>query len=148
MKRIYIEREKCQGCLTCMFVCMNVHRKDQGVVEDLPFDSGIESRNYSTFAGKYSTPVICRHCSDPECVATCMSGALHKDPKSGHVNYDPDRCGQCFMCVMCCPYGLPRPDRGAGTQVIRCHFCSGIAQGPSCAQACPSGALSVQGVPE
>ena len=122
---------------------MNVHRDKPGHVNDLQLFSGIESRNYNTLAGNYSTPIICRHCDVPECVATCMSGALQKHPKSNHVIYDKAQCGQCFMCVMSCPYGLPRPDIESRTEVIRCHFCIGIAEGPSCAASCPVGTLSV-----
>ena len=34
------------------------------------------------------TPIFCRHCDQPECVMSCMSGALSKDPETGHVQYD------------------------------------------------------------
>jgi carbon-monoxide dehydrogenase iron sulfur subunit len=80
LKRIYIEREKCLGCLTCVYICMNVHRKDRGDLDTLPFFTDIESRGYISYSDGYSTPIYCRHCDDPECVATCMSGALQKKP--------------------------------------------------------------------
>jgi carbon-monoxide dehydrogenase iron sulfur subunit len=146
LKRIFIEREKCEACFTCMVVCLNVHRKEPGNIDDLPLFSDIESRNYTTYAGGYSTSVICRHCDDPECVATCMSGALQKNPKSKLVSYNKERCGKCFMCVMCCPYGLPRPDNATRSEVIRCNFCKGIAGGPSCVAFCPTNTITIMEV--
>lgn len=146
MKRIFIEREKCYGCMTCVFVCMHVHRRKPGTLDDLTTLVDIESRNHLTFSSGCPTPIICRHCDEPECVAACMSGALHKSPKTGHVSYDKDRCGQCFMCVMYCPFGLPRPDMDDQTEVIRCNFCARSPEGPSCAAACPTGTITVREV--
>jgi carbon-monoxide dehydrogenase iron sulfur subunit len=131
LKRIFVEREKCLACLTCMVVCVDAsHRKAENLDGQRGIDS-IEPRNYTTHAKGYSMTLICRHCNDPECVTT------------RHVIYDKERCGQCFMCVMSCPYGLPRPDIASRTEVIRCHFCIGIAEGPSCAASCPVGTLTV-----
>ena len=146
MRRIFIEREKCMACLTCRDICINVRRAIPGNFEDFPVDTDIESRNHMSFSGGASTPVFCRHCDEPECVATCMSGALHKCPESGHIRYDKERCGKCFMCVMSCPFGMPKPDRATRTEVIRCTFCFGIADNPSCATACPTGTISVREV--
>ena len=67
--------------------------------------------------------MFCRHCEQPECVMSCMSGALKKDEKTGHVQYDAEKCGSCFMCVMNCPYGVLKPDETTHTKVIKCDFC-------------------------
>jgi len=131
-----------------MVVCKSAHRMGPGKLDDIPLQDffDIESRNYLTKAGEIPTPVICRHCNDPECVATCMSGALQKNPASGHVFYDKERCGKCFMCVMCCPYGLPRPDVATRSEVVRCTFCKGLSDTPNCAASCPSETLTVREV--
>ena len=87
MKRIIIESEKCDGCKNCSVACMQAHRKDEGTVYDLCLtDLEQESRNfiYKDEEGRYR-PVFCRHCAQPECVMSCMSGALQKDPETGHV---------------------------------------------------------------
>ena len=148
MKRIFIEREKCMACWTCRVVCINVHRREPGNFDDIPLFvfAGTESRNYVANTGKGFTPILCRHCDEPECLAACMSGALHKNPTSGHMAYDKERCGQCFMCVMSCPYGVPKPDSASRSEVIRCNFCKGYADGPSCAAACPTETLTVREV--
>ena len=101
MKRILIEYEKCDGCKNCSAACMQAHRKDTGTIYDLDLTNPEnESRNriLKDAKGQYR-PLFCRHCDDPECVKSCMSGALYKDPETGHVLYDQTRCGSCFMVV-------------------------------------------------
>lgn len=81
-----------------------------------------------------------------ECVKSCMSGALRKDPESGHVFYDEDRCGSCFMCVMNCPFGVLKPDSVTNSKVIKCDFCVNAGGEPSCVAACPTKAIYVEEV--
>ena len=146
MRRVFIEREKCQICLSCMIACMTAHRKEPSSDYDLYNNKSIESRNYIRYQDGNSAPVFCRHCDDPECAAACMSGALQKNPESGHVLYDKERCGQCFMCVMSCHFGLPRPDSVSRSEMVKCDFCTGIADSPSCASACPTETITVKEV--
>ena len=144
MKRINIEREKCQACLTCISVCADIHSENQNSTK-----FSCNSRGYIIHQKDGNcTPIYCRCCNDPECVATCMSGALQKDFKTGRIFYDKERCGKCFMCVICCPYGLPRVSETSEQEIIRCDACVGIGGGFSCAAACPTGALSIKEVNE
>ena len=113
MRRIIVEYEKCDGCKNCSAACMQAHRKTPGTIYDLDLtDPENESRNYILKGddGTYR-PLFCRHCDEPECVMSCMSGALQKDPETGIVTYDETKCGSCFMCVMNCPFGVLEPDR-------------------------------------
>lgn len=89
--------------------------------------------------------MFCRHCSVPGCANSCMSGALKKDMETGHVVYDEKRCGACFMCVMNCPYGIPKPDQ-SGTKILKCDFCKERLEGPACVAACPKQAIWVEEV--
>ena len=78
MKRIIIEAEKCDGCKSCSLACMQAHRKDSGDIYTLDLnDINNESRNfiYKQPDGSYR-PIFCRHCDEPECVISCMSGVL------------------------------------------------------------------------
>lgn len=148
MKRIMIDYTKCDGCKNCMTACMQAHRAVDGTVYDLDLtDIRNESRNHivSMPDGTYR-PIFCRHCALPECVMSCMSGALAKDEKTGHVQYDADKCGSCFMCVMNCPYGVLKPDTATRTRVIKCDFCIGHGEEPSCVKACPKQAIYVEEV--
>lgn len=147
MKRIIIDYQKCDGCKSCSVACMQAHRETEGTVYDLDLtDPHNESRNriLKDADGQYK-PLFCRHCDDPKCVESCMSGALHKDPESGHVFYDETRCGSCFMCVMNCPYGIPKPD-AARKKIVKCDFCNDREEGPACVAACPKKAIYVEEV--
>lgn len=149
MKRILIEADKCDGCKNCSIACMQAHRPDgSGTVYDLDLtDPANESRNAILLnREKRYIPLFCRHCDKPECVASCMSGALTKDPVTGHVRYNADQCGACFMCVMNCPYGVPKPDRATRMAVIKCDFCIGDNEEPNCVKSCPKKAIYIEEV--
>ncbi|MDD2959484.1 MAG: 4Fe-4S dicluster domain-containing protein [Lachnospiraceae bacterium] len=147
MKRIMIDETKCDGCRNCELACMQAHRSTPGSIYDLDLTSREnESRNHivSLQDGSYR-PIFCRHCDQPECVMSCMSGALKKDPDTGLVLYDGEKCGSCFMCVMNCPYGVLRPDR-TRTRVLKCDFCTSAGTEPSCVGACPRQAIYLEEV--
>ena len=86
MYRIKIDRSKCIGCLTCVTACVVSHETDSG-----------DARN------RVVIPIFCRHCERPECVYTCMTGAMSKNPETGYVDYHKERCASCYMCIMSCP---------------------------------------------
>ena len=143
MKRIFIDADKCAGCKNCYVTCMQAHRLEEGNVYDLDLlNTQNESRNTILLdsQGEYK-PLFCRHCSKPKCAGSCMSGALAKDPESGHVLYDRDKCAQCFMCVMNCPFGVLKPDNATHSYVVKCDFCVELGEGPSCVKMCPTKAI-------
>ena len=149
MKRLKIDADKCNGCLNCNIACMQAHRADaEGSIYDLNLlDPSNESRNTILLDahGRY-IPLFCRHCDSPDCAAACMSGALTKDPVSGHVLYDVNRCAKCFMCVLNCRYGVLKQDRVSGSFVVKCDFCADAGSNPNCAKACANKALYVEEV--
>ncbi|WP_294349101.1 4Fe-4S dicluster domain-containing protein [uncultured Clostridium sp.] len=138
MKRIKIDRSKCIGCLTCVTACIVSH------------DSS-DSRNRVTIDSKTKpAPIFCRHCDRPECVYTCMTGAMHKDKETGFVKYDKDRCASCYMCIMACPYGVLKSDRLEYKEIMKCDMCTscGAKDGsePNCVEKCPMGAITLEEV--
>ena len=146
MKRIIIDQEKCDGCKNCTIACMQAHREGSGTVYDLDLlDPKNEARHsIENKRGGGYIPVFCRHCSVPDCVQACMSGALKKEPDTGHVQYDEKRCGACFMCVMSCPYGNIKPDKIGRTKAIKCDFCKEDNEDPNCVKSCPRKAIYVE----
>jgi len=144
MKRIFIDSDKCMGCKNCSIACMQA-RRSEGSVYDLDLtDPYCESRNtILTDAQKQYKPLFCRHCTKPACAKSCMSGALVKDHATGHVHYNPQKCAQCFMCVMNCPFGVLKPDRASGTYVVKCDFCADHDGQPQCVKNCPTAAIRV-----
>ena len=86
--------------------------------------------------GKISYAVSCRHCEDPICVRSCISGAL--SVKDGAVCIDRERCVGCLTCVLVCPYGAVSQN-GDGV-VQKCELCLQNSFGaPACVQGCPNG---------
>jgi len=148
MKRIMIDVGKCDGCKNCSAACMQAHRIDYGDIFSLNLsDPKNESRNFilRDHTGR-NVPIFCRHCEDPDCMTSCMSGALDKNPVTGLVKYDEKKCAACFMCVMNCPYGVPKPDRETRSKVIRCDFCEEEEKGPGCVRSCPTKAIFIEEV--
>ena len=146
MRRIMINASLCDGCKNCTVACMQAHRDTPGTVYDLDLtDIHNESRNHIEKMpdGSYR-PIFCRHCDLPECVMSCMSGALSKDPETGIVSYDEKKCGSCFMCVMNCPYGVLKADTATHTKVVKCDFCMKDDAKPNCVKSCPKKAIYVE----
>ena len=146
MKRIIIDQDKCDGCKNCSIACMQSHRENPGTVYDLNLlDPKNEARHTITNkrGGGY-IPVFCRHCAVPECAGACMSGALQKDSITGLVQYDEERCGACFMCVMSCPYGNIKPDKATRSRIVKCDFCINDNAEPHCVKSCPRKAIHVE----
>lgn len=146
MKRIIIDAEKCVGCKNCTIACIRAHQTSADVtVYNVDMENiANEARHAIKLNWKQSfKPVFCMHCDAPECVLACMSGAMTKDEESGRVMYNADRCAGCFMCVMSCPYGVPRPDKNTKTVVIKCDLCYHDEEGPNCVRSCPTKAITL-----
>ena len=147
MKRILIDAEKCMGCKNCSIACSYARRPSGSLYDIALSDPETESRNTILLDGKKQyKPLFCRHCARPSCANSCMSGAMVKDAKTGHVWYDRDKCAQCFMCVMNCPFGVLKPDRATGKYVVKCDFCKDRGSEPECAKNCPTKAIHVKEV--
>lgn len=86
-----------------------------------------------------SYAVSCRHCTDPICIKSCISGALSRD-ENGTVVIDHERCVGCLTCVLVCPYGaVTRDGEGAA---VKCELCLKNSSGePACVKGCPNNAI-------
>ncbi len=94
--------------------------------------------------GKYA-PIFCRHCDRPECVYTCMTGAMSKDRETGKVMYDKNKCASCYMCVMACPYGVLKADSRTRKEIMKCDGCKEKGS-PQCVAKCPMSAITLEEV--
>jgi carbon-monoxide dehydrogenase iron sulfur subunit len=83
--------------------------------------------------------VQCRHCAEAPCVYTCLTGALQRDPESGIVTVDVERCIGCWTCVLACPFGAIRRDTYR-EKIAKCDLCPG-EDVPVCVTNCPNEAL-------
>ena len=133
MRRIYTNHELCSGCRACSVACNIVHRGTAGHAR-----SAI--RIVRDPRAGYEFQAVCRICADPACVAACMAAALSRDPESGRVLLDHDRCVGCWMCVMVCPHQGIHPDPRAHKAIL-CDQCT-EREVPACVAACATGAIA------
>ena len=137
MKRVYVNEEWCLGCHLCEYNCAVANSGARDMVTALK-GKAIFPRIHVEDDGAVTYAVSCRHCADPICVRSCISGALHID--RGRVCIDHDKCVGCLTCVLVCPYGavLPGPDGAA----LKCELCLENACGaPACVEGCPNRAI-------
>ena len=138
MKRVYVDEKWCLGCHLCEYNCAFANSGMKDMVKALknkPVFARIrvEEKDNITYA------VSCRHCKDPICVKSCISGALSKD-ESGAVVIDHDRCVGCLTCILVCPYGAVSV--GEGGVVQKCELCLKNSCGePACVKGCPNRAI-------
>lgn len=102
-EKLVIEEFACWGCRACEVACKQEHN---------PFSYGAyrpdrrDSAKYLSVwedgpryqDGKLFTMWrvnVCKHCEDPICVMSCPEGALHKDPETGIVLHDREKCNGC-----------------------------------------------------
>lgn len=142
MRRIYIREEVCIACTLCEVHCIVQHSAFRNILwafkreTPRPLSRAIVER-----MGPASLSVQCRHCAEPLCVYSCLTGALYRDEASGAVLVDAGRCIGCWTCIMACPYGAIRRSVHNGHGVaVKCDLCQGLDP-PACVANCPNGAL-------
>lgn len=158
-----VDLKKCMGCQTCSTSCKLANNLPQGIWWNRVLTDG---GNYVDTVGSVLSnrvishlPVACQHCENPACVKVCPVGATYKDPETGAVRQDYDKCIGCRMCMGACPYTGVRsfnwdePVNSVGHAVgdadaaphqkhtvEKCTFCyQRTSQGnkPKCVTACP-----------
>ena len=137
MKRVYADEKWCLGCHLCEYNCAFANSGIDNMVNALK-DKTIYPRVCIEQRDKITYAVSCRHCDEPLCVKSCISGALSK--QNGVVKIDKDKCIGCLTCILVCPYGaLSRDESGA---VQKCELClENQAGSPACVAGCPNRAL-------
>ena len=146
MKRIVVNEEWCLGCHLCEYNCAFANSGFTDMVKALkgkPIfprvrveDAG--SRDGGSVKDRITFAVSCRHCTDPICIKSCISGALSK--KDGAVTIDKNKCVGCYTCILVCPYGAISTD-GEGA-VQKCELCLNNSSGsPACVRGCPNRAI-------
>ena len=137
MKRIYVEEKWCLGCHLCEYNCAFANSGMDDMVKALK-DKPIRPRIQIEEGKGVNFAVSCRHCEDPICVKSCISGALSM--VDGAVFIDSDKCVGCYTCILTCPYGaLTHSEHGA---VQKCELCQKNEFGvPMCVQGCPNKAI-------
>jgi Fe-S-cluster-containing dehydrogenase component len=87
---------------------------------------------------------ICKHCSNPKCLADCPADAIGLDER-GVVIIDDQKCIRCGSCRENCPFDAIFYNRKVD-RYVKCDLCAGRVDGPLCVQLCPAGALQLAGI--
>jgi Fe-S-cluster-containing hydrogenase component 2 len=134
--RFQVKPELCIGCRTCELACSFAHAKNgkQGRTRIFALDGGFK---------ELWVPVTCLQCDDAACVKSCLVNAITRDPETGAMSIDHEKCVRCFACVAACPFGCSLVDE-THDLVVKCDLCQGD---PVCAKFCPTKALEYRPVP-
>lgn len=140
MRRVYVREEVCIGCGLCRVYCQLEHSLSKDIIKAFKRETPsplprirVERKEEVCFA------VPCHHCTEPWCVYSCLTGAMHRDPADGRVVVDAEKCIGCWTCILACPYGALTRDTTSST-VAKCDLCPGQAI-PVCVANCPNEAL-------
>lgn len=146
MRRVLVKEDLCIGCGLCRVFCEAHHSGNDDPLKSLknrltPPAGGIRiERN-----GIRCLSVRCRHCEDAACIQACLTGAMDRDPDSGMVLIDPERCIGCGTCMLVCPFGAISRDQQTG-KAVKCDGCLDLDV-PRCVSSCPNGALVMEEEP-
>jgi carbon-monoxide dehydrogenase iron sulfur subunit len=142
MKKIYINEEACMGCGLCRVFCATEHSRSKDIIRAHKKESPAPvPRLRVERKAEIAFSLQCRQCEEPYCVYSCLTGAMQKDPATGLVNVDPEKCMGCWTCILACPHGAIVRDQGKRI-VAKCDFCPG-RDVPVCVANCPNEALMV-----
>lgn len=137
MKRIYVNEEWCLGCHLCEYNCAFANSGEKNMVKALK-NKEIKPKIHVEEDNKITYAVSCRHCEDPICIKSCISGALTKT--NGVVTIDQNKCIGCFTCILVCPYGAVSASNDHAVQ--KCELCINNSYGtPACVKGCPNKAI-------
>ena len=103
-----IDTKRCVGCNACTVACKMANNVPQDIFWTRALTDGGEMMDtpageFPDVSLRYST-VSCQHCENPACAKVCPVGATYKDPETGVVRQDYDKCIGCRMCMSACPY--------------------------------------------
>jgi len=143
MKKIYANENMCIGCRLCEVYCTAQHSKSGDIIKAYRRENPRPvPRVVVEEEGNLSFGIQCRHCEEPLCVFSCISGAMQKNP-DGTVLPDESKCVGCWTCVMVCPYGVIKRSSGNEHVAVKCDMCPGL-EIPACVANCPNRALEIQ----
>ncbi|MEN5082835.1 formate dehydrogenase subunit beta [Bosea sp. TWI1241] len=154
-----IDVSKCIGCKACQSACLewNDLREPVGInvgVYDNPHDLTENSWTLMRFT-EWDNPQTgrlewlirkdgCMHCADPGCLKACPAPGAIVQYTNGIVDFQKDHCIGCGYCIKGCPFNIPRISK-ATEKAYKCTLCVdrvAVGQGPACAKACPTKAIS------
>ena len=131
-----IDTRRCSGCQSCSVACKAEFDVPLGATRS--WVEYVEKGNFPNVRRGF-LPRLCNHCSQPQCVDVCPTGATYKRKEDGVVVVDADVCIGCKYCLQACPYDARFINVRTGS-ADKCDFCihrvrEGVA--PACVNTCP-----------
>ncbi len=138
---LVVNLDRCSGCDSCITACK--YENDLTLGEYWNHVVAVGPTGTFPDVEMYWLPVFCQQCENPGCINVCPTGASYRDPETGVVLVDKEKCIGCKYCMMACPYGVRHFNEQEG-YVEKCTLCSQLtASGediPVCCHNCPTGA--------
>lgn len=155
---LMIDLERCTGCKSCEAACKQTNGlgpnnyRNRVMWFDDQVDASFSTSSSSGASAEEIVPrldfltVTCQQCERPACLRACPVSpkAISKDPETGVVSIDTNRCTGCGECAMACPYGAIGYNFEKH-HAVKCDLCADRReqnQGPACAAVCPTRAIS------
>ena len=144
MRRILANEEVCIGCRLCEIWCQVQHSESKDIIRAFKKEKNrpmarlrVEEKEASSFG------LQCRNCEEPDCVYSCISGAMYIDEETGTVQHDPEKCVGCWTCIMVCHRGAILRDEREKRIAAKCDMCTAL-EVPACVAHCPNEALILE----
>ncbi len=128
VKRILVQKEKCNGCRICELRCSFEHEQ----IFAPSYSRIIVHKN--ELEGS-AIPEMCIICG--KCIDSCPEIAISKSERTGAIKIDGDKCTGCQACVKACLYSVMSMHPVLNI-AITCDLCDG---NPQCVEYCPEGVL-------
>ncbi len=135
MRVIVADHRRCLACHSCELACAVAHSETQDLAKAVLAREKPSKRIFVEAVGEKAIPLSCRQCQKALCVRACPTHALVRDPVTGAIVVQAERCIGCYSCVLACPFGVIELISG---QIVKCDLCDGD---PACVKACPTRAL-------
>lgn len=137
--RLKFDPDKCVGCYACHIACLDAHHD----VKDVDAKSHRTVKKVVKNQFEKNICPGCDHCGI--CIEACPVQAIYKDPKTGFVLTDKEKCIGCHACEKVCPKDVIHFDKDG--KMEKCDGCiERIREGrePACVRVCFPGAITLE----
>lgn len=137
--RLKFDPDKCVGCYACHIACLDAHHD----VEDVDAKSHRTVKRVVKNQFEKNICPGCDHCGI--CIKACPVQSIYKDPKTGFVLTDKEKCIGCHACEKVCPKDVIHFDKDG--KMEKCDGCiERIREGrePACVRVCFPGAITLE----
>ena len=142
-----IDLERCTGCKSCEAACKQTNALGPHSYRNrvMWFDQQEQVADQATLPRLDFLTVTCQQCERPACLRACpvFPKAISKDPDTGVVAINEDRCTGCGECALACPYGAIGYNADKH-HAVKCDLCADRRARdltPACAFVCPTRAI-------